>query len=164
METARSGAGPPAKPRRTPTQHAQWQEQLAVVAAYRDQYKVTDDNAAQPAGPYIEGGRTGHRDYWTAAEAAIAARRTATSKAPVAVTATSDEQALCRLAADVYRTLPEADQAEILRTVAARTGAAWLAARPRLDDAALAQQHVADKVSTVPAERRRLTAEATQPE
>ncbi|MEV7925971.1 MobF family relaxase [Kitasatospora sp. NPDC088779] len=147
-----------------PTQRTQWQQQLAVVAAYRDQYRVTDDNAAQPAGPYIEEGRTGHHAYWTAAEAAIAARHIATSNAPVAATATSDEQALRRLATDVYRTLPEADQAEILRTVAVRAGAAWLAGRPRLDDAALAQQHVADQVSTVLAERRQLTAEATQSE
>ncbi|MFJ4188535.1 hypothetical protein ACIP4P_25110, partial [Kitasatospora sp. NPDC089509] len=148
-----------------PTQRTQWQQQLALVAAYRDQYKVTDDKAAQPAGPYIEEGRTGHHAYWTAAEAAIAARRIATAPTTSApATADSDQQALRRLAADVYRTLPEADQAEILRTVAARTGASWLAGRPRLDDAALAQQHVAESVSTVLAERRQLTAEATRPE
>ncbi|WP_405018078.1 relaxase domain-containing protein [Kitasatospora sp. NBC_00070] len=148
-----------------PTLRAQWQKQLAVVAAYRDQFKVTDDTAAQPAGPYIEEGRTGHHAYWQAAEAAIAARRIATSPTtPAATTLSADQQALRRLAADVYRALPEADQAEILRTVATRTGASWLAGRPRLDDAALAQQHVAEHVSTVLAERRQLTAEATQPE
>ncbi|MGW4379830.1 hypothetical protein [Kitasatospora sp. NPDC004531] len=51
---------------------------------------------------------------------------------------------------------PDADQTEILRTVAARTGATWLTGRPRLDDAALAQQHIAEHVSTVLAERRQL--------
>lgn len=75
-----------------------------------------------------------------------------------------DQQARRQLAADVYRALPEADQAEIVRTVATRTGATWLASLPRLDDAALSQQHLADQVSTVLAERRQLTAEATQPQ
>ncbi|MEY9938601.1 MobF family relaxase [Streptacidiphilus sp. MAP5-3] len=148
-----------------PTQRAHWQQQLAVVAAYRDQYKVTDDNAAQPAGPYIEEGRTGHHAYWQATAAAIAARRiVAAPTAPVATTADSDQQARRQLAADVYRALPEADQAEILHTVATRTGATWLASLPRLDDAALAQQHVAEQVGTVLAERRLLTSEATQPQ
>ncbi|ROR37195.1 MobF family relaxase [Kitasatospora cineracea] len=148
-----------------PAQRARWQQQLAVVAAYRDQYRVTDDTAAQPAGPYIEEGRTGHHAYWTATEAAITARSIATApNTPAPALADNDQQALRRLAADVYRTLPEAEQTEILRTVAARTGATWLTGRPRLDDAALAQQHVAESVSTVLAERRQLTTEATRPE
>ncbi|AUG76103.1 TrwC relaxase [Kitasatospora sp. MMS16-BH015] len=148
-----------------PTQRARWQQQLAFVAAYRDQYRVTDDTAAQPAGPYIEEGRTGHHTYWTATEAAITARRIATTpNTPAPATADSDQQALRRLAADVYRTLPDADQTEILRTVAARTGATWLTGRPRLDDAALAQQHVAETVGAVLAERGQLTAEAARPE
>ncbi|WP_457029295.1 MobF family relaxase [Kitasatospora sp. P5_F3] len=148
-----------------PTLRAQWQQQLAVVAAYRDQYKVTDDNAAQPAGPYIEEGRTGHDAFWHATEAAITARRIATTPTTPAVTTTyADQKALRQLAADVYRALPEADQAEILRTVATRTGATWLTNLPRLDDAALAQQHVAEHVSTVLAERRQLTTEAVQPQ
>ncbi|ROR44762.1 MobF family relaxase [Kitasatospora cineracea] len=147
-----------------PTLRTQWEKQLAVVAAYRDQYRVTDDNAAQPAGPYIEESRTGHHAYWQAAEAAIAARRIATAPStPAAATADSDQRALRRLAADVYRTLPEAEQAEVLRAVAVRTGASWLVGRPRLDEAALAQQHVAESVSMVLAERRQLTAEAAQP-
>ncbi|WP_052069530.1 MobF family relaxase [Streptacidiphilus albus] len=148
-----------------PTQLAQWQHHLAVVAAYRDQYKVTDDSAAQPAGPYIEEGRTGHHAYWQAAAAAVTARRIANAPdAPAVTTADSDQQARSQLAADVYRVLPEADQAEILRTVVTRTGATWLASLPRLDDAALAQQHLAEQVSTVLAERHQLTTEATQPQ
>ncbi|MFJ9523476.1 MobF family relaxase [Kitasatospora sp. NPDC101801] len=148
-----------------PTLRAQWQQQLAVVAAYRDQYQVTDDSAAQPAGPYIEEGRTGHDAYWQATEAAVTARRIATApNAPTVTTANPDQVARRQLAADVYRALPEADQAEIVRAVAARTGAIWLAGLPRLDDAALAQQHVAEQVSTVLIERRQLTIEAAQPE
>ncbi|MFF1785619.1 MobF family relaxase [Kitasatospora sp. NPDC058243] len=148
-----------------PTQRAQWQQQLALVAAYRDQYKVTDDNAAQPAGPHIEEGRTGHDAYWQATAAAIAARRIAAAPASAeTTTGNTDQQARRQLAADVYRTLPEADQAEILRAVATRTGATWLATLPRLDDAALAQQHVAEQVTTVLADRRQLTTEAAQPE
>ncbi|MFD5464163.1 hypothetical protein ACFWIQ_15280 [Kitasatospora sp. NPDC127059] len=109
----------------------------------------------QPAGPYVEEGRTGHHAYWTAAEAAIAARRIATSNAPATVPTDSDQQALRRLAADVYRTLPATDQAEILHTVSGRTEATWLAGRPYVDDAALAQPGTAEDVITVLAERRR---------
>ncbi|MFF2075450.1 MobF family relaxase [Kitasatospora sp. NPDC058162] len=148
-----------------PTQRAQWQQHLAVVAAYRDQYRVTDDNAIQPAGPYIEEGRTGHDAYWQATAAALAARRTAAAPVgPASSTGNTDQQARHQLTADVYRALPEADQAEILRTVATRTGATWLANLPRLDDAALAQPSVAEQVTAVLTERRQLTAEATQPE
>ncbi|MFJ6616201.1 MobF family relaxase [Kitasatospora sp. NPDC091335] len=147
-----------------PTQRAQWQQQLALVAAYRDQFKVTDDNATQPAGPYIEEGRTGHDAYWQATAAAIAARRSAAAPASAeSTTGTTDQQARFQLAADVYRALPEADQAEILRTVVTRTGATWLASLPHLDDAALTQQNVAEQVTTVLAERRQLIAEALRP-
>ncbi|WP_189273744.1 AAA family ATPase, partial [Kitasatospora griseola] len=148
-----------------PTQHARWKQHLAVVAAYRDQYKVTDDNAAQPAGPYIEEGRTGHDAYWQATAAAVAARRAAAVPTSTATTTeNTDQQARRQLAADVYRALSEADQTEILRTVATRTGATWLANLPRLDDAALTQQIVAEQVTTVLAERHQLTAEAARPE
>jgi hypothetical protein len=148
-----------------PVLHAQWQRHLAVIAAYRDQYKVTDDNAAQPAGPYIEKGRAGHDAYWQATAAAIAARRTATTPTgPAPSPADSDRTARHQLAADVYRRLPELDQAAVLRTVAARTGATWLTDLSHLDDAALTHHHVAEQVSTALAERRQLTPEAVQPQ
>lgn len=144
--------------------HARWQRHLAVVAAYRDQYKITDDIAAQLAGPYIEKGRAGHHPYWQATAAAVAARRIATTPIGPATTGDPTQQARHQLATDVYRTLPESDQAEILRTVATRTGAVWLADLPRLDDAALAQDHVAEQISTALAERRQLTPEVVQPQ
>jgi hypothetical protein len=145
-----------------PVSRAQWQRHLAVVAAYRDQYKVTDDNAAQPAGPYIEKGRAGHDAYWQATAAALAAHHIATTPTPLSIEL--DHQALHQLAADVYWTLPETDQAEIVRTVATRTGATWLTDLPHLDDAALTHHHVAEQVSTALAERHQLTPEAAQPQ
>jgi hypothetical protein len=143
-----------------PVLHAQWQRHLAVVATYRDQYKVTDDNAAQPAGPYIEKGRAGHDAYWQATAAAIAARRIATTPMPGTG---ADRQARHQLAADVYRALPEADQAETLHTIATRTGATWLTDLRHLDDAALTHYDIAEQVSTALAERHQLPAEAAHP-
>ena len=50
---------------------------VGVIAAYRDQHKVTTDDPRQVLGPYAEPGHAGHRAYWHAAESVLAARRLA---------------------------------------------------------------------------------------
>jgi hypothetical protein len=49
----------------------------AIIAAYRDQYKVTSNDPRQVLGPYAEPGHAGHAAYWHAAESVLAARRLA---------------------------------------------------------------------------------------
>ncbi|MGW1259600.1 hypothetical protein ACWD5Q_31570 [Streptomyces sp. NPDC002513] len=60
-----------------PNARATWTRHLATIAAYCDQYQVTDNNPAQPVGPSIEQGRAGHTAHWTAAASALAARQLA---------------------------------------------------------------------------------------
>ena len=129
-----------------PAVRADWQRQIGVIAAYRDQYKVTDNDPAHPAGPYIEPGRSGHDAYWHAAAAAITATRIANS-GEIATAPTAHRAATHQVAADLYRSLPEQDQARVLHTIAERAGARWLTAPGALDDAALAKPELAEPLA-----------------
>ena len=60
-----------------PDRAHEWHCHVGVIAAYRDQHKVTTDDPRQVLGPYAETGRAGHRAYWHAAESVLAARRLA---------------------------------------------------------------------------------------
>ena len=147
-----------------PTFRERWQHQLAIIAAYRDQYGITDDNADAPAGPYIETGRAGHTAWWHAANAAITARHITSAPAEPAAVPTNDDAARRQLAADLYRALPEEVQAQVLRTVAIRTGAAWLKDSKALDDDALTKPAIAVHVTRAMADHGHLPAEAAKPE
>lgn len=136
-----------------PTARAAWQQQLAVIAAYRDQHQITDDNPAQPAGPYIEPARAGHAAYWHAATAALTARRIADAPHTATAAPSTDRAALHRVAADLYRALPQPEQTAILRALATRTDAAWLASAHTLDDQALTKPALAEHLSRLLAER-----------
>jgi hypothetical protein len=141
-----------------PGTRADWQYQIAVIAAYRDQYKVTDNDPAHPAGPYIEPGRSGHDAYWHAAAAAFNAAHIA-STGRSAATPSLDRDASNQVAADLYRALPEQAQQQVLRSLAARTGARWLATAGTLDDAALAKPELAEPLARALAEHGHLTPE-----
>lgn len=123
--TARLGKTPA-----DPAEHEQWLRQLAVLAAYRDQYQVMDDDPDHPLGPYPERGRTGHRAYWIAAAPLLALRGTLSD----------GDTALGRLAADYYRTLPADEQTRVATEVTERLGADWFG-DPR-DPAADADQPI----------------------
>ena len=81
-----SGTGPRGCSRsacpRDPATERQWLRHVAVIAAYRDQHKITSDDPRQVLGPYPESGRAGHKAYWHAAESVLAARRLAGLDAP----------------------------------------------------------------------------------
>lgn len=99
-----------------PAERETWRRHLATLAAYRDQYQVTDDDPDQPLGPYPERGRVGHRAYWIAAASLLALRGTR---------ATADTSR-GRLAADRYRTLDTEQQARIATELAGRLGPDFL--------------------------------------
>ena len=77
-----------------------------MIAAYRDQHKITTDDPRQVLGPYAEPGHAGHRAYWHAAESVLAARRLA-GLDPADGTSSADDQARAQIAADIYRGLPD---------------------------------------------------------
>ncbi|MEV6968607.1 MobF family relaxase [Hamadaea sp. NPDC051192] len=86
------------------TDRERWLRRVGVVAAYRDNYQVTGDEAERPLGPYVEEGRAGHRAYWHGV-AAILGEPQSIDLHPAA--------------ADVFRSLAADDQAAV-RTEMAR--------------------------------------------
>jgi hypothetical protein len=132
-----------------PEAERQWIHHIAVIAAYRDQQKITSDDPRQVLGPYPESGRAGHKAYWHAAESVLAARRLAGLDAP-AVAGTAEAQARVQVAADIYRVLPADERALISTEMATRLGPLWFGDRAEPDaDAASQPVHSATLATTL---------------
>jgi conjugative relaxase-like TrwC/TraI family protein len=71
-----------------PDHAREWFRHVAVVAAYRDQRKISTVDPRQIIGPYVEPGHAGHEAYRHAAEAVLAARRLANGAATQVAVAT----------------------------------------------------------------------------
>ena len=99
-----------------PAEREAWLSHLSTVAAYRDQYRVPDDDPDHPLGPYPESGRVGHRAYWVAAASVLTLRGASPNPDP----------SWGRLAADRYRTLDIDQQNRIAVELAERLGRDWL--------------------------------------
>ena len=126
-----------------------------MIAAYRDQHKITTDDPRQVLGPYAETGRAGHRAYWHAAESVLAARRLAGLEP--ANGASADDRARAQIAADIYRGLPDDERAGIASAVATASGTVWLGDPARPDEHAAAQPAYAPQLVTLLAARGHLT-------
>jgi hypothetical protein len=142
---------PLGQPPADPEAERQWLSHVAVIAAYRDQQKVTSNDPRQVLGPYPESGRAGHRSYWHAAESVLAARRLAGLDAP-AVVPTAEARARVQVAADIYRALPDDERVAITTEMAAKLGPLWFG-HPREpdEDAATQPVHSAALTSTLSA-------------
>jgi hypothetical protein len=125
-------------PPEAPGTGREWLRHVAIVAAYREQFKVTTDDPRQVLGPYAESGQPGNKAYWHAAESVLAARRLA-GLDPTAATATPEGEARAQLAADIYRALPAGQRAQIATDVAARLGTAWFGDRTAPNEEAATQ-------------------------
>ena len=123
-----------------------------MIAAYRDQHKVTTDDPRQVLGPYAETGRAGHRAYWHAAESVLAARRLAGLEPANGTSA--DDQARAQIAADIYRSLPDDERAAIAAAVAAAPGTIWLGDPAGPDEHAAAQPAYAPQLVATARQRR----------
>jgi hypothetical protein len=99
-----------------PSERENWLRHLTTIAAYRDQYQVTDDDPNHPLGPYREHGRAGHRAYWIAARSLLALRGARSNVDP----------SWGRLAADRFRTLDTEEQNRMATELAKRLGRDWL--------------------------------------
>ncbi|WP_285598517.1 MobF family relaxase [Kineosporia sp. NBRC 101731] len=130
-----------------PHQLALWREQIAVVAGYRDQHEITDQDPYRPLGPYIEPGDPNHRGYWQASHALHAAqqlgrthndgsersrRKTMNSPstsvaAPLQAAKPADHERLQQqIAVDLFRVLPEAERLAVSADINVKLGRSWL--------------------------------------
>jgi hypothetical protein len=142
---------PLGQPPADPEAERQWLHHIAVIAAYRDQHKITSDDPRQVLGPYPESGRAGHKAYWHAAESVLAARRLAGLDAPP-VAATAEARARVQVAADIYRALTDDERIAITTEMASKLGPLWFGHPAEPDeDAATQPVHAAALTSTLSA-------------
>jgi hypothetical protein len=139
-----------------PDAERQWLRHVAIVAAYRDQFKVTTNDPRQVLGPYAESGQPGHKAYWYAAESVLAARQLA-GLDPATSAAGPNGQAHARLAADIYRTLPESERATISTEMATLLGPLWFGDPVAPDEIAAAPPAHASTLADMLARRGHLT-------
>jgi hypothetical protein len=113
-----------------------WHRHVGIVAAYRDQHHVTDDDPRHPLGPYVEPGHAGHRAYWHAAHAVIEAHA---SHSTTASAATGSHQ----MTVDLYLALNETAQHDVAATVVARLGALWFGSSANAHEAIIEPAYAA---------------------
>ena len=149
------------QPPSDPGRHASWTEAVTVIAAYRDQHHVAQDDPHQVLGPYPAEGQAGHKPYWDAAQSVLNARRAAGLERDVqrdngdrfGVHSGGADAVTAQVAADVYRSLPEAERAEIASAIATQAGPLWLGDPDHPDDDAVVQPAYADQLSQALADR-----------
>ena len=133
-----------------------WRRHVAVIAAYRDQHRVTTNDPRQVLGPCVEAGRAARQAYWHAAESVLAARRLA-GLDPARPASFPDATARAGLAAGIYRALPEHQRAAISGEMAERLGDLWFGNRAAPDEDAATQPVHAATLTAALARRPRLT-------
>ena len=138
-----------------PGRAREWRRHVAVVAAYRDQHKITSDDPRQVLGPYAEPGHASHKAYWHAAESVLAARQLA--RLGPANGSAADNRARTQVAADIYRGLPNDERATVAELAAAMPGSMWLGGPAGPDEQAAARLAYAPQLVTVLAGRGHFT-------
>jgi hypothetical protein len=137
------------QPPTDPATRATWLHHIGVVASYREQHQITDDDTHRPLGPYPEKDHPNHRAYWHAAHATVNAHHLTHAPAPHGQNRTgettrsgpidsthvsrhaegrsarTDAFLRHRVATDTYRALPEAERLLISAEVAAKLGHLW---------------------------------------
>ncbi|GGK81863.1 hypothetical protein Sme01_62700 [Sphaerisporangium melleum] len=147
---------PPADPH----QRDEWERHIGVVAAYRDQHKVTTDDPHQILGPYPGPGSPEHSAYWHAVDS-IAAARTITGLEPPRQSAVPDPTQL-QGAAEAYLALPDDSRAAVQADLARRRGELWFGDRHSIDDHAVTRPVYAQDLRQILLERGNLSASSTR--
>jgi conjugative relaxase-like TrwC/TraI family protein len=139
-----------------PVRAHEWLRHIGVIAAYRDQHKVTSDDPRQVLGAYAEPGHAGHAAYSHAAESVLAARRLAGLE-PASAAVSEDGPTLAQLAADIYRSLPGSEREAIATAIAVTPGTMWLGDPAGPDEHAATQPGYADSLMALLARRGHMT-------
>jgi hypothetical protein len=143
------------QPSAEPACAREWLRHVAVVAAYREQHKITSDDPRQVLGPYAEPGHAGHKAYWHAAESVLAARQFAGLEP--ADDTSAESQASMQLASDIFRNLPDQERATVAELVAATPGGLWLGDAANPDERTAAQPAYARQMTRVLSNQGHLT-------
>jgi hypothetical protein len=139
-----------------PAVRAEWLRHIGIIAAYRDEYQVTSNDARQVLGPYAEPGHAGHTAYWHAAASVLTARTlTGLEPAPARIDDTH-----AQVAADVYLGLPDTERAAVSAAIAERLGTLWFGMRTETDDHAATRPMYAPHLAAALTEHGLLTRQA----
>ena len=132
---------------------AQWRRHVAIIAAYRDQHRVTADDPRQLLGPYPSPGHAGHPAYWHAAESVLTARHLTS----LDHSARRRGEADARTVTDIYKSLHGDERAVIAKDIAADAGILWFGDHNDPDEHAVTQPAYTDRLTTTLAKRGHLT-------
>ncbi|WP_424534238.1 MobF family relaxase [Sphaerisporangium viridialbum] len=138
-----------------PHERSEWTRHVGIIAAYRDQQKVTTGDPQQILGPYPEPGRPQHTAYWHAVNSIVLARRIAGLDPDLE--RPGPDPAQVQVAEDVYLALPDDDRAAVHAAVVQRRGDLWFGDRHSIDDHAVTQPINSRRLHQVLVERGHLT-------
>jgi hypothetical protein len=150
---------PLGQPPAAPECRRQWEAHVAIVAAYREQFKVTTDDPAHVLGPHAEPGTPARKPYWAAAESVVAARRLAGLDGPISATSPGTD-ARAHVAVNIYRALPANERAAISCEMAKKIGPLWFGNPTTPDEEAAASPIHAAALSRMLARHGYLTTDA----
>ncbi|MET8160368.1 MobF family relaxase [Sphaerisporangium sp. NPDC005289] len=139
-------------------QRHQWERHLGVVAAYRDQQKVTTDDPNQILGSYPGPGGPEHSAYWHAVDSIVAARTIAGLERPRPAVPNSTQ---LQEAAEAYLALPDDSRAAVQTDLARRRGALWFGDRHSINDHAVTRPVYTQDLRQILLERGHLSAPST---
>ncbi|MFG3342376.1 MobF family relaxase [Glycomyces sp. NPDC048151] len=113
-----------------PTQREALEATIRLAAAHRDQHDTTDNDPANPLGPYPTTGRAGHQEWWASASAVLA-RNTTDTATPTGLSVTVEQHLAGAIARDLYNAVPEPERPELHAAFATKLDSATAAALER---------------------------------
>jgi hypothetical protein len=142
-----------------PAQAQEWLRDVAVIAAYRDQFNVADEDPRQVLGPCPEPGHARYVAHRHAAESVLSARRLSGLE-PVGNQPRELDRARTQLATDIYLALPDDERAAVAAAMAIKLGVLWFGDPENPDEQAATWPAYAAQLTAALTERGDLTTPA----
>ncbi|MGH8791135.1 MAG: hypothetical protein ACRDXX_00610, partial [Stackebrandtia sp.] len=112
--------------------HREWEHAAEIIAAYRDQHAIQNDDPNHPLGPYPDAGHAGHRAYWHAAAALLTAHHLTNPQpdprgpnSPTGLAHPVEQHLAADITGPIYRSLPAPERTQVAAEIARRVGPAW---------------------------------------
>lgn len=103
-----------------PTEREARENAIRLAVAHRDQHDITDNDPANPLGPYPTTGRAGHREWWASASAVLARNAVDETTTPTGLSASVEQRLACAIARDLYNAAPETERPKLHAALAAK--------------------------------------------